>query len=104
MNIKVEVFVREKATEFVGTLDGRYKTHVSDQFMVAFILYHFTLYWIPIANQSIQHLAYQSCVNLFESLLEYGCKAGGNGHHVAQKFSSLFPDIRYDELKNDISK
>ncbi len=101
MNAKVEEIVKERATYFVDTLNSRYKAHVSDDFIIAYIVHHFNRYWIPGRNQHIPDLAYKSCVTLFESLLEYGCKAGGNGHHVAQNFSSIFPNVTYDELKDN---
>lgn len=34
---------------------------------------------------------------IFESVLEHGCRAGGNGHHVAQYLSSAFENYDFEE-------
>jgi hypothetical protein len=38
----------------------------------------------------MSHYAYKATVGIFESVLEHECRAGGNGHHVAQNLAKKF--------------
>jgi hypothetical protein len=78
-------------------LDGRYREYVSDVFLTSLLLDGLQ----PILRKSkpkgeehLEHpferraqLAYAVGCTMFESRLEHDCKAGGNGHHVAQWFA-----------------
>jgi len=79
-------------------LNGRYKEHVSDRLLSLWLR---DLMWPivaadnPLAQAHLKHpferrlnLAYAAGCSVFESTLEHGCGAGGNGHHVAQSFAA----------------
>lgn len=82
----VEAFITEK-------LDGRYREFVSDRFLKSLMVRSCA----PQAKQILAgdlNAAYSSVCYIFESLLEHGCRAGGNGHHVAQSFQ-MFANNAY---------
>lgn len=79
----IDKFVKE-------SLRGRYREHVGD----AFLTYLLLLGSRGIFNQDVmgcvktpENLAYEAACSIFESNLEHHCRAGGNGHHVAQDFA-----------------
>ena len=77
-----------------NNLKGHYSKYCSDGFLIAYIERSFEKsYHRHYLNVECE-VAYHAVVELFESVLEYGCKAGGNGHHVAQDFVKRFS---YDE-------
>lgn len=86
----LEKYVREQAMKFVISLDKQYAEWVSDQFIVVFLTRKFMDEVYRNNHVLRQNAAYKGAQELFEILLEYGCKAGGNGHHVAQLFASMF--------------
>lgn len=85
----------DRIVEFVkNDLRGRYSKHCSDEFLIAYIERSFEkAYHRHYLNVECE-VAYRAVVELFEIILEYGCRAGGNGHHVAQWFAEKFS---YDE-------
>jgi len=93
---EIEELVKEKCDIFIVDLNGLFKEHVSDTFIKAYIktnfMYILSINYNDNYTPNPINLAYDSCCYLFESLLEYGCNVSCNGHHVAQKFASLFPD------------
>ena len=89
----LENIIRPKVKKFISEiLKGRYKEHVSDSFIEAYIVREFLDEYFANTRNIPVNIAYKSCVTLFESLLEHGCKTGGNGHHVAQSFCNYFSD------------
>jgi hypothetical protein len=91
----LEEFVKEKAMQFTVTLERRYVEYVSDQFIVAFLTDKFMAQVWKWEYISMMTAAYNAGCDLFEHLLEHGCQAGGNGHHVAQSFASKFENHEY---------
>ena len=87
--------VKERIEDFVkNDLKGRYSKHCSDEFLIAYIEDAFEKsYHKKYLNVECE-VAYHAVVHLFESILEYGCRTGVNGHHVAQWFAKKFS---YDE-------
>lgn len=87
--------VSQRIEDFVkNDLKGRYSKYCSDEFLIAYIKDSFEeSYHKKYLNVECE-VAYHAVVHLFESVLEYGCKAGGNGHHTSQRFAQLFS---YDE-------
>lgn len=84
--------------EFVAELNGRYRAYISDVMLEYLLVY---LIKIEYQRQSkrlegnsreieLSNLVYMATVGIFESVLEYECRAGGNGHHVAQALASKF--------------
>jgi hypothetical protein len=103
MNVRnVNKFIQDKTNEFVISLNKRYQEHVSDTFIVAYILSEFIPKVKKNPNIRLEQAAYDSCVYLFESLLEHGCSVIGNGHHVAQYFASYFSNKTIEFNKENI--
>jgi len=90
-NEEIRNFFAEKVEEFVKKLNGRFKEHVSNDFIKVYLKDKLNENYRKHPQDHLQNISYKAAVTLFESYLEYGCKAGGNGHHVAQDFASLFP-------------
>jgi len=83
--------VKERIEDFVkNDLKGRYSKHCSDEFLIAYIERSFEKSYHKKYLNVETEVAYHVVVELFESILEYGCRAGGNGHHVAQWFAQKF--------------
>ena len=89
---ELESLVKQKTAEFVKDLDGRYKEHVSDEFIQSFIEREFMIVRRKNPDYKLDALAYHASVVLFEQHLESGCKIISNGHHVAQNFSKYFTE------------
>lgn len=93
---KTEEILKPIIKKFVGeVLARRYESHASDPMIVSLIL---SRLGEPSRRESDKCLgqimtegdpnaAYEAARWLFETVLEHGCRAGGNGHHVAQSFS-----------------
>ena len=85
----------DRIVEFVkNDLKGRYSEYCSDEFLIAYIERSFEKSYNRHYLNVECEVAYHAVVELFESILEYGCKTGGNGHHISQRFAQLFS---YDE-------
>lgn len=80
-----------KIDEFITQLNGRFKEHVSDEFIRVYLIHEI---WkaIPRYANNMQNATYEAAQPLFETYIECGCVGYGqmNGHHVAQNFASLF--------------
>lgn len=88
----LEATIKPIIKKFIAeTLNGRYKDYVSDAFIEAYIVQNFKDEYFGNPHNNISNIAYKSCINLFENLLEHGCGTGGNGHHVAQSLCKYFP-------------
>jgi hypothetical protein len=90
MIIELESYVKRQAMRFTVKLDKRFEKYVSDQFIVAYLVSSFMDEVYQSKHGRRMNIAYKAAVGLFEKLLEHGCKAGGNGHHLAQAFASMF--------------
>ena len=85
--------MKQKIEQFVKDLNGRFRHHISDELMIAYLCDQFEKEKHESGEGALeQNIAYRSCIYLFETLLEYGCKESMNGHHVAQKFCEYFKD------------
>lgn len=92
---KIEEIVTPVVEKFVASQNGRYREHCSDAMLAALIIFHLgnpsRRYEDKcLAEASIlgdRNAAYDAVCWLFEHVLEHKCRAGGNGHHVAQAFS-----------------
>lgn len=79
--------------EFVKDLNGRFKHHISDELMIAYLTHEFNKEKFKSDKDALlQNIAYRASIFLFENLLEHACKEIINGHHVAQKFCEYFKD------------
>lgn len=101
MNHETEQAILAEIRSFVAGLDGRYREHCSDEFLSRVILERFRR---PRRHDGVSRgdvlvilkditAAYDAACNVFESILEHGCQAGGNGHHVAQAFSAHMNEV-----------
>lgn len=102
-NMKPETkeLIQVKIAKFVAGLNGRYKSDVSDQFLMSLIwnewIRDYTLYSEKEKKEVLlDNLSYLSVLFIFENILEHACQAGGNGHHVAQEFADLFKDFKIE--------
>ncbi len=94
MNHDTEQMIENHVAAFVAQLDGRFREHCSDAFLVGVLMHRLT----RVANHDTTYgaamlggdgnAAYEAAIPIFEIILEYRCRAGGNGHHVAQAFSA----------------
>jgi hypothetical protein len=102
----IETEVVPVIREFVThILNQRYVKHCSDDFLVSLIKY--SLLTATHHNKELtkldaiiagdENIAYEAVCYIFESILEHECKAGGNGHHVAQSFAKFFNGHFLDE-------
>jgi len=44
-----------------------------------------------------EQTAYHHGCQIFELALEYGCGAGGNGHHQAQYFAAMIKKLNFNQ-------
>jgi len=92
MNVLQQQKLEELTQTFIDEkLDGRYREHVSDVFLKALMVRSCA----PKAASIIDGhstVGYEAVCFIFESILEYRCRAGGNGHHVAQSFQAFIED------------
>jgi hypothetical protein len=90
----IQEFVEEKLKE-------RYKDHCTDKMLVSIIMNLIRLSStsdICVGEAMLKdngncHAYYIGCM-IFESILEHGAGAGGNGHHVAQDFQVFIEKYR----------
>ena len=92
---KIEEIVAPVVEKFVAEkLDGRYRDHCSDKMLAALIMFHLgeasrrepEKCLAQVVIEGDPNAAYDAVCWLFEHVLEDKCRAGGNGHHVAQSF------------------
>ena len=91
---KIEDVISPVVKKFVAELEKRYKKHCSDEMLEALLIFGFGQPYDQKSEKTRAEellagnlrAAYDASVWLFESVLEDSCQAGGNGHHVAQKF------------------
>jgi hypothetical protein len=94
---KVEQKINHLTRIFVTTLNGRYRKHVSDEFLVSILSKGVFAGFNMRPKESFANIAYDVGCNVFETTLERDCKAGGNGHHVAQDYSKMFNDFENEK-------
>lgn len=95
-----QAFIAEKTAEFITALNGRFKEHLSDEFMQAYLCYQFEIVLLESSTRKTwRSIAYKVAQPLFEILLEHRCKERTNGHHVAQDYCKHFPEAAIDNSK-----
>lgn len=90
---KIRQRIKFLAWTFFNNLEGRYQKWISDEMLIS-LLANGTL--AAYGMRGFKHIAassYDVGSNLFENCLEHDCAAGGNGHHVAQRYSEMFKDF-----------
>jgi len=87
---------------FVRCQNGFYLKYCSDKFLTEIIMHQLGLPCFGSGKSFAEMIisgdgnaAYDAVCWLFEIVLEHGCSAGGNGHHVAQQFAEMM-DIKKD--------
>jgi hypothetical protein len=96
---KIEQRIKHLTRVFVIQLNSKYQKHVSDEFLVSILSRGVLNTLYSVHQQPITQIAYDVAAGVFESTLEIDCRAGGNGHHVAQDYSKLFND--FEDAKNN---
>jgi hypothetical protein len=95
MLLSTKTRIKEVIKEYVNGLNGRYRSHVSDEFLESILVHFISESWSDGGNS--ENRFYEAGSIVFEVALELDCKAGGNGHHVAQDFASFLMKQLYDE-------
>lgn len=96
---EIEKIVKRETAKFIKEqLDGRFKEFVSDEFIQVYLEKQFMIerHRNP-KEDRLSIIAYNSAIPLFEQLLEGGCGAICNGHHVGQDFGVCFK--KYESVK-----
>lgn len=93
------IIIPKVVDEFITELNGRYKEFISDimlkHLLTERILKEYRIKY-PATDEeemlryNLHVVAYHIGCEIFESILEHECKAGGNGHHVAQDLATKF--------------
>jgi len=95
----IKSLVETQIDEFLTELNGRYQAVVSDKFLKAYLIRSFEEYYAKARQRSpvinYENVAYGCSVYLFETVIEYGCGTGFNGHHTAQRFAEHFKRFTY---------
>ena len=96
MNHETEQKIETHVAAFVTALKGRFREHCSDRMLTCLLTRrlvrdsyegeHETRALAMLAGDV--NAAYSAAQPIFEAVLEHGCGAGGNGHHVAQHFGA----------------
>lgn len=97
MKFEDEEMIKKHVAAFVATLNGRFRDHCSDAMLTEVLMLRFCCepYRGEHAIRALATLAedpnaaYDAACPIFERALEHGCRAGGNGHHVAQAFGAF---------------
>lgn len=86
-----------------------YEKHCSNQFLTQLLLLGVHTITDPTARfrdmekesarYDREQMAYDHGCLIFEHALEYGCRAGGNGHHQAQYFSAMIRDFTFENAE-----
>lgn len=85
-----KLIINQQIKEFVKELNGRYE-HYLDEATICTLLERLMTVAIKYKHtNTISEAAYNAGCIVFETLLEYGLDAGGNGHHVAQSLANKF--------------
>ena len=95
---QIEKYVREKVEQFWNETNpgqlAELEKHISLQLMQAIVADRFIRKHDSNPNYGIQNTAYYAAIKLFENHLEGNCGRVWHGHHAAQRFCQLFPDVR----------
>lgn len=102
MNYKeLEEKTEKLVAEFVASLNGRYKEHISDKCLTGLLMMKLSEdYSLDIPNVSRMErmtegesfAPYGAGCPVFELLLEDKCGVISNGHHVAQNFAKFMSE------------
>jgi hypothetical protein len=79
-----------KAAEFCIAQNGRWNHVISEDFIKAYLAQAVKMQYVAQSNPHPVNQAYRAALQLFQNLLEKGCKISMNGQHVAEEFSALF--------------
>jgi len=93
---EVNRFFEKKVEEFIKNLNGRFKEHVSDDFLKALLIWRLQEAYQKNSFDILQNIAYAAASPIFEDIIEKKCDGIWNGHHTAQEFCNLFPAERID--------
>ena len=108
MNSKTENIFRPIVEKFVADLNGFYHPHCSDALLVSLLLGRLDSRYSHRESDKSHadfilegdvNAAYSVACPIFERHLEYGARAGGNGHHRAQDFSAAVQRAMEDRTK-----
>jgi len=96
MTEKMDEMFKPVVDKFVADQNGFYRCYICDKSLSALLMWGLSrsanLYrpqtsFAEAILAGDPNAAYCAAVDIFESVLEHGAGAGGNGHHRAQAFS-----------------
>ena len=93
MTEELEIKLEKNTDDFIKKLDGRFSEFVSDKFIKAYLKSEFMYKYRMQSYENPENISYSAAVTLFEALLEHGCGAMCNGHHVAQDYAAYFKNF-----------
>lgn len=96
--------------KFVADLNGFYRAHCSDKLLTAVIISRLSRRTRHDSMKTVAEAiidgdnsgAYDSVCLIFETILEHECRAGGNGHHVAQSFAAAMEGVKAKPEKKQL--
>ena len=106
MTSKMDEIFKPLVEAFVADTLGFYRAHASDELLTALLMWRLAGSWLssdPNKSRAESILegdpdaAYDAACCIFERVLEYGARAGGNGHHRAQDFSAAMSPVNVRE-------
>ena len=95
MTAKMDEMFKPIVDKFVAEQNGFYRGYISDKSLSALLMwrlsrsvsrYHPEMSFAEAVLAGDRNAAYSAAIDIFESVLEHGAGAGGNGHHRAQAF------------------
>jgi len=105
MTSKQEDIFGPLVRRFVEGLEGRYQEHASDKMLESILMWRLSCrddFYVTKSQAALilegdPNAAYNAACPVFESILEHGARAGGNGHHVAQDFAAAMNQALVDD-------
>ena len=88
----IKNMVETRVVDFVKDLRGKCEAHVSETFIVSFLVYHFVQIHKQNPSSPETIIAYSSAIILFRDVLEKGCQIDFDGDQAAHNFASRFSE------------
>lgn len=109
MKYETEQKIEAHVAAFVAALNGRFREHCSDAMLVGLLMHRLCREYYKTGRShgptsrarallsGDPNAAYDAAQPIFETVLERHCRAGGNGHHVAQNFGAHMEKLEIAE-------
>ena len=96
MTEKMDEMFKPVVDKFVADQNGFYRCYICDKALSALLMWRLStsaskylpeMSFAEAVLAGDPNAAYCAAIDIFERVLEYGARAGGNGHHKAQAFA-----------------